>query len=1082
LFKNLHRLKTILALIDSSVVGEIEYPLIEVFMDKILQKWLWKPLSRIIGLLLLILLPTNLWNAKQDKMVMSRQELLPNDFKELPFRRSYPELDRLQEEGKEAYYAADYPTALEKFEHGLKKARELGDKGYISQFIGSIGVVYGDLGQYPKALAYYQQALAIEREIKDRRGEGGYLSNIGVVYGNLGQYNQALEYFQQALAIHREIKNPRGVGKILSNIGVVYGNLGQYQKALAYYQQALEIRREIQDRRGEGADLTNIGVEYRNLGQYNQALEYYQQALQIKREIQDRRGEGGDLSNIGVVYDNLGQYQKALAYYQQALEIRREIQDRRGEGTDLTNIGVVYKNLGQYNQALAYYQQALQIKREIQDQRGVGNNLTNIGVVYGNLGQYNQALEYFQQALAIDREIKNPRGEGAYLTNLGAVYDNLGQYSLALEYYQQALAIDREIKDRRGEGADLTNIGVEYKNLGDYQKAKEAFQESLAIHIAIETGETWTTQRGLASTEAKLNQPEPAIKHYEQALDNIEKLRAGITEKEHKTSFMQDKLFVYDELIALLQSLHQKQPEKGYDRKAIEIFERKQGRIFLEEMGKSSAWRFAGVPNKISQRDRKFEQQIAMTRKNRTEALAQGKDAEPHRKRLEKLHAEQADFEKILQTDYPAYYALKYPKPVALETLQKDVLQADELLLIYNIREEITDLWIIGKHQFQMLTLDISEKALQGKVNAFRAGPDMLIEAINTEPSWEIPDLAEENLPSMRQASYDLYQQLLPAAAKTLLKDARTLYIVPTGPLYGLPFGALETHNPDEHDEPHYLIQDYPIAYLSSASLLKTIRETKRKVSERQPFLAFAHPEYPETCPLKSAEASDFIQTKRTEAYLKLAGSGENGCFTKEDELADTKVQAEEIAKQLQVSTDSDALQLRAKASRSNVFDFSDKKRLDDYQYVLFAAHAVLPNEITRINQSAIVLSNPDTEGYLTMADAFALQMNADLVMLSACNTGRGEKIKGEGVRGLTRAFMYAGTPAVSVSLWSVESRSAKELSISLFKYLQAGKPLAQALRQSKLDLMDHDYMEMYQHPYFWAPFVVFGDGGSVAD
>ncbi|MCK5523036.1 MAG: CHAT domain-containing protein, partial [Thiomargarita sp.] len=291
------------------------------------------------------------------------------------------------------------------------------------------------------------------------------------------------------------------------------------------------------------------------------------------------------------------------------------------------------------------------------------------------------------------------------------------------------------------------------------------------------------------------------------------------------------------------------------------------------------------------------------------------------------------------------------------------------------------------------------------------------------------------------------------------------------------------THNPAQHDTPHYLIQDYPIAYLSSASLLKTIRETKRKESDRglsfssknsnldrYPFLAFAHPEYPKNCSSKS----DDIQAMRTESYLKLAGSEDGSCFT---ELPETKKQAETIAKLLNAPKDSNALQLREKASRQNVFDLSDTKRLKDYQYVLFAAHAVLPNEISHINQSAIVLSNPDKEGYLTMADTFALEMNADLVMLSACNTGRGKKIKGEGIRGLTRAFMYAGTPAVSVSLWKVESRSAKALSISLFKYLQAGKPLAQALRQSKLDLMADEDFKMYQHPYFWAPFVVFGDG-----
>ncbi|HDN25777.1 MAG TPA: tetratricopeptide repeat protein, partial [Thioploca sp.] len=158
---------------------------------------------------------------------------------------------------------------------------------------------------------------------------------------------------------------------------------------------------------------------------------------------------------------------------------------------------------------------------------------------------------------------------------------NLGQYPKALDYFKQALAIAKEIGDKRGIGNNLTNIGVVYENFGEYQKAKEAFQESMAIHIAIGSGELWKTQRGLASAEAKLNQFDAAIKHYEQTIDNIEKICGQIT-KEHKTSFMQDKLIIYDKLIALLQSLHQKQPEKGYDRSAIEIFERKQGRVFFE--------------------------------------------------------------------------------------------------------------------------------------------------------------------------------------------------------------------------------------------------------------------------------------------------------------------------------------------------------------------------------------------------------------------------------------------------------------------------------------------------------------------
>ena len=204
-----------------------------------------------------------------------------------------PELDRLQEEGEEAYYHSNYPTVLEKWHKGLERARELGDKGYISQFISNIGVVYGNLGDYPKALKYYQQALAIHQEIGDKRGEGDNLGNIGVVYKNLGDYPKALEYSQQALAIHQEIGGEVGD---LGNIGTVYANLGDYPKALEYYQLALAIDKEIGNKRGEGRDLGNIGVVYNGFGNYPKALEYYQLALAIDKEIGNKRGEGADLT------------------------------------------------------------------------------------------------------------------------------------------------------------------------------------------------------------------------------------------------------------------------------------------------------------------------------------------------------------------------------------------------------------------------------------------------------------------------------------------------------------------------------------------------------------------------------------------------------------------------------------------------------------------------------------------------------------------------------------------------------------------------------------------------------------------
>ena len=915
-------------------------------------------------------------------------------------------LDRLNQEGIDAFYTADYQTALYKWQTGLKQARALNDKPYINKFLSNLGNVYLDLGQYQQALEHFEQALAIAREFGDRHDEGKALTNLGIVYANLGQYARALEYFEQGLVIHREIG----------------------------------------DRRGEWADLGNLGIVYGILGQYPRALEHFEQALAIAREFGDRRSEGGTLTNLGIVYHKLEQYPQALEYLEQALAIKREFGDRRGER----------------------------------------NDLGNLGIVYGKLRQYARALEHFKQVLAIDREIG----------------------------------------DRRGEGATLTNLGVTYDDLGQYQDASTIFQDSIDIHEALGTlYGLWLAQRGLASAEVHLNQPESAIEHYEQALDTIEALRAGLTEKAQKLSFMQDKLYVYDDLIALLQDLHQKYPDKGYDHKALEIFERKQGRVFLEEMGQSGARLFAGIPEALLQDELDLEIRLEQTRKQLVDERSKlitdqhTELIQTLEERENTLKAQQVALQEQMKTEYPDYYALKYPKPATLEALQQDVLQPGELMLVYGVMKKKTLLWVIGsdtplppsrgeypslpegentplppsKGEFRMYTLPVGEAELQQQVAELR-------ESWKSEYQWssqrgllmETDPQHEQGTPSP-PLSYALYTLLIPEGVRPLLTQEHTLSIVPTGPLYGLPFEALVTEPPNPHPNPlpkgegvhspllggegsgvRYLIEEIPISYLSSASLLKTLREakTRRMDTARYPLLAFAHPVYEALTPtpLPKGEGKSSLQAMRSQAYRDLM----RGEFV---ELPETAEEAEEIARLLKAPQESEPLQLREDASRSKVFAFNTDDRLDDYHYLIFATHGVLPGEVDQIVQPALVLSHPDKEGYLTMADVFQLQLNAKLVTLSACNTGSGEQVRGEGVMGLTRAFMYAGTPAIAVTLWSVHSLSAKELDIGLFQYLKEGQPPAQALRSIKLRMLRGEDDDTYRHPYYWAPFVIFGDG-----
>jgi CHAT domain-containing protein/tetratricopeptide (TPR) repeat protein len=696
-----------------------------------------------------------------------------------------------------------------------------------------------------------------------------------------------------------------------------------------------------------------------------------------------------------------------------------------------------------YPSALEKWHTGLKKAQELGDKGYISQFLGNLGVVYQNLGDYPKALDYYQQALTIHKEIGDKRGIGSDLTNLGVVYDDLGDYPKALDYYQQALKIKKEIGDKRGIGNNLTNLGVVYDDLGDYPKAKKAFQDSVVIFEKLGSGEPWKALRGLAATEAKLNQPELAIEHYDQALDNLEKIRNRLT-KAHKTAFMRDKLYVYDELIALLQLLHSSQSKKGYDRKAFETFERKQGRVFLEEMGQSGARRFDGLDNDIIV----AEQSLALK-------WQQAQSLSPQE--YAALDEAEAQLKARIKAESPKYYALKYPQPVDLATLQNPVLEAGEMMLVYSVMKENTVLWVIGKQTFQMFTLPVDEKTLKQKMRDLRGYLS------NSSLSEEFP-----------KTSLQLYDMLLPKKVRQLIKGAEILYIVPTGPLYGLPFGALVTgYEPDI--EIHYLIKDYAISYLSSASLLKLLRQEKSKTAAPEPFLAFADPDYP-PCAVGNEQESETLALLRTKSYLK---STKGGCFNR---LAATADEVREIAN-LFKADHSKALYLGSKASRHTVFVLNKENKLDDYRYLMFSVHGVIPSQFNQISQPALVLSNPFIDGYLTMADAFTLNLNADFVNLSACNTGCakdscGENVRGEGIMGLTRAFMYAGTARVAVTLWSVNLYSAKVLSVGLFRNLKASKKMAHALREIKLKMIEGKVgHEKYRNPYHWAPFVVYGDG-----
>ena len=835
---------------------------------------------------------------------------------------------------------------------------------------------------------------------------------------------------------------------------------GDLPAAKGELETGLEQAQAADNKKYIGIFLTEISGILMGEGQYTEAASYLQQALDNYRGTDDKQGLSGVYLSMSALYFGQGQSDKALDYAQKGLDFATKNNLLLYKGYFLATIGAIYNSMSQYKKALDSLGSAMKAYQYLdgpQAEQLKGEALLDIGLAYQELGQAKKAVDKYLEALAIYKKLNNSLYEGMVLTSIGSAYLALDQNEESLKYNLKALEIYDAVPLMKTKV--LRELGLTFIKLKKYKESKKYLNQSIIVAKESNSiiNETFSTLV-LAGVESYLNETELALEHYQHGLDDLDKLRGNVGNKDNKLSFMQNKLSFYDEYIMLLNRLHKNNPHKGYDKKALEIFERKQGRVLLEELGKSATSRFAGVSSDILNKEILLEKKRTST--NNILNIDQ----------VNEIQKQQEELKQQIKRENPDYYSLKYPEPLNLEQLQASLKQ-NETVLTYGVMESDTLLWIINQNNFKQVSLGKTKAEITEQVAKFREAPQALIDKINQlPPASQIRAEANRNLEQHQKASQALYQTLFPEEVQSMINGEQHLYIVPTEALYGLPFEALVTKLTDK--KAHYLLEDHPIAYISSASLLSNLRKSQSSNNQRQPLLAFANPKYPEKCNKNiTASNKSIIQTMGIDKE----------CFSKQNELPATEEAAIGIAKALNVDNEQ-ALQLQAKASRSNLFEnYNRTKELQDYKYLLFAAHAVIPEETNSITQPSIILANPQDEGLLTMSDVFNLKMDADFVLLSACDTGRGKSVRGEGIMGLTRAFMYAGSKAVSVTLWSIESVSAKDISISIFKYLQKGEPLIQAIRHSKLDMLESGRKDsdksILKHPYFWSPFVVFGDG-----
>jgi CHAT domain-containing protein len=921
--------------------------------------------------------------------------------------------DRLFLLGIQQLETGQVPAALNSWQQALQIYRALKNREGERRALWNLGAAYHSLGNYAQAIEYSQQYLAIARELKDRQGEGAALGNLGGAYRFLGNWAKAIEYGQQWLAIAREIKNDQWEVFALGSLGVIYIHLGNYTKAIEYTQQCLAITRSIKYRYGESEALKNLGLAYHGLGNYTKVIEYEQQHLALAREIKDRDGEGGALVHLGIAYIYLGNSAKAIEYAQQSLAIAREIKNRYGEGNALHSLGIAYKSLGNYAQAIEYAQQSLAIAREIKNRQHEGRALDNLGSAYRFLGDYAQAIEYAQQSLAIAREIKDRLGEGVALSNLGLAYYYLGNSAKAIEYAQQQLAIAREIKDRQKEGAALGNLGVAYYNLGNSAKAIEYAQQQLAITRQIKDRQGEGNALGnLGNAYLYLGNSAKAIEYTQQTLMIAREIKDRQGEG----------LALNNLGAAFWRAGNPTEAEKMLVN-AIQVWESMRQMLGSNDANKVSI--FEGQA-----RTYRTLQEVRVAQNNPIAAL---EIAERGRARAfvdlltERLST--GDASSVIASAPNQEQIRQIAKAQNATLVQYSIIYDDFQIQGKPVgRESALYIWVIqptGEITFREVDL----KPLWQKHNASLASlivGNQEFLAVRSRISLGSTQ-PQPNLPT-------LHQLLIEPIASLLPKDpnARVIFI-PQDSVFQVPFGALQDANGT------YLIEKHTILTAPSIQVLDLTRQQRQKLAQKPAnsgrALVLGNPTMPS------------VSSYPGEPKQQLSP------------LPGAEAEAIAIAPLLNTQAITGAQGTKAQIVQ----------KMPQASIIHLATHGLLDN--VRGLASAIALAPSGTDdGLLTAEEIFDMKLQANLVVLSACNTGFG-RITGDGVIGLSRALISAGVPSVIVSLWAVPDAPTSELMQAFYQNLQNNPDKAQALRQAMLTTM-----KTHPGPRNWAAFTLIGE------
>ncbi|MBU2648456.1 CHAT domain-containing protein, partial [bacterium] len=893
----------------------------------------------------------------------------------------------------------------------------------------------------------YQQLARHDAVIMSRKAQATVLIDLGDVAGAEAIYLALLDEVDIALDLKGDINNA---------LAFLYLETGQYAKALSFSQAAETVWEKTEQRRRIPEALNTRGLIFLRMNDFDQAEVAFQQAIRLNEPFQNSLLESDIRNNLGGLYKSSGRLEKA----RQQLLLTAELQKKLGleSMTALTsnNIGSVLLEQQKFDEALSFFRQSRAVAGKYRLKKELAVSWSNEGSLFFKQEKFAEAEKAFHEAIQPQQELGLNIDLASSYNNLSIIAAREKKLAQALELVQKSVVL-LSLKPPAGEGTfpnpELNSV-LAPNLMKDFLQNKGNILHELADQPGNETGRV----AYLAGSYQSL-----AL-----AAELIESLRAGIKAEESQKRLMQNNIEVFQQLITILFKLGNESPGKGYHETAFYYAEMSRARSFLDKLQAQTARAALKLPPEIREREQRLKDRIASLDQEIFVELKKPQ-GEQDRARIEQRQLQKTEvtleysrFNSELEKTFPAYADLKFPRVYDVKTTQQELLTPETLLMSYFIGDESSYGWVVGPSTFAMVALP-AQVEIDRLVRQYRK---TLVNPL-ISPDEEDEELIIDSTRSHIAVGLQIQRNILLPLLKVAGPEVNQLIVIPDGVLYYLPFETVLTqiHFQTGTRFPkgrEYLLHRYAIRYTPSVSVLGRIQmQVKNRdlklTASRKTFVGFGDPEYKPAGPV--AKAFHYNPTLKQQGFYELS------------RLINTKRELDEISA---VFDGSGSIYLRENARESTV-----KGNVAGYRYIHFATHGILDELHPEFSGVVMNLVQPDTpeDGFLQASEIFDLSINADLVVLSACETGLGKVIKGEGMVGLTRAFLFAGTSSIVVSLWTVADESTSRLMIHFYKYLKEGDSKDDALRKARLDLMNEmDGTELaYSDPFYWGPFILNG-------